>query len=104
MAEQPDQPRWKAVGPCTGAAGQPYRALLTPSSEYQLADGRAVVLRRAGPGDVPAITRLYLELSAESFSRRFNPDPPAPTRVAQLASLGNGAACLVASPPHRLAR
>jgi L-amino acid N-acyltransferase YncA len=67
--------------------------------EYQLADGRPVVLRLAGPGDVPAITRLYLELSAESFYRRFNTEQPTAALVAQLASFGAGSACLVAAAP-----
>ena len=64
---------------------------MTANREYQLADGRAVVLRLAGPGDVPAITRLYLELSPESFYSRFNTDRPGPALVAQLASFGTGA-------------
>jgi acetyltransferase len=72
---------------------------MTVSRECQLADGRVVVLRLAGPGDVPAITKLYLELSPESFYRRFNTDRPAPTLVAQLASFGPGDACLVAAAP-----
>lgn len=67
------------------------------SRERELADGRVVVLRQAGPGDVPAIARLYLELSPESFYRRFNTEQPAPALVAQLASFGSGAACLVAA-------
>jgi hypothetical protein len=53
------------------------------SSECQLADGRTVVLRLAGPGDVPAITRLYLDLSPESFYRRFYTGQPAPALVAR---------------------
>ena len=72
---------------------------MTASREYQLADGRAVVLRLAGPGDVPAITRLYLELSPESFYSRFNTDRPGPALVAQLASFGTSDACLVAAAP-----
>jgi L-amino acid N-acyltransferase YncA len=64
-----------------------------------LADGRVVVLRLAGPGDVPAIAGLYLDLSPESFYRRFNTERPAPALVAQLASFGSGAACLVAAAP-----
>ena len=79
--------------------GCPYSALMTASRECRLADGRAVVLRLAGPGDVPAITRLYLDLSPESFYRRFNTERPAPALVAQLASVGGGAACLVAAAP-----
>jgi acetyltransferase len=72
---------------------------MTASRECRLPDGRVVVLRLAGPGDVPGITRLYLGLSLESFYRRFNTDQPAPAVVAQLASFGPGAACLVAAMP-----
>ena len=72
---------------------------MTARGECQLADGRVVVLRQAGPGDVRAIAGLYLELSAESFYRRFNSERPAPALVAQLASFGSGAACLVAAAP-----
>jgi GNAT superfamily N-acetyltransferase len=70
---------------------------MTASRECQLADGRVVVLRLAGPADVPAIAELYLGLSPESFYRRFNAEQPAPALVAQLASFGSGAACLVAA-------
>jgi GNAT superfamily N-acetyltransferase len=69
------------------------------SSECQLADGRTVVLRLAGPGDVPAITRLYLDLSPESFYRRFYTGQPAPALVARFASVGADTACLVAALP-----
>jgi hypothetical protein len=69
------------------------------SRECQLADERSVVLRSAGPGDVPAISRLYQDLSPESFYRRFSTERPAPALVAQLASFGSGAACLVAAVP-----
>jgi L-amino acid N-acyltransferase YncA len=89
----------RVFGPWACAAGCPYRALMTASRECQLADGRVVVLRLACPGDVPAITRPYLELSPESFYRRFNTEQPAPALVAQLASLGSGDACLVAGAP-----
>jgi RimJ/RimL family protein N-acetyltransferase len=68
-------------------------------SEGLLADGRPVVLRAAGPGDVAAITRLYLELSPQSYYLRFHSYRPAPALVRRLASLGNGAVCLVAAPP-----
>ena len=91
-------------GPCLCAAGCPYSALVTASRECQLADGRVVVLRRAGPGDVPAITGLYLELSPESFYRRFNTEQPAPPLVTQLASFGSGTACLVAATPSEPGR
>jgi GNAT superfamily N-acetyltransferase len=89
----------RAFGPYFCAARCPYCALMTASRECRLADGRAVVLRLAGPADVPAITRLYLELSTESFYRRFNTEQPAPALVAQLASFGTGTACLVAAAP-----
>ena len=72
---------------------------MTVSRECQLADGRPVVLRPAGPGDVSAIAGLYLDLSPESFYRRFNTEPLAPALVAQLAGFGSGAACLVAAAP-----
>ena len=72
---------------------------MTASRECQLADGRVVVLRRADPGDVPAITGLYLGLSPESSYRRFNTERPAPALVAQLASFESGDACLVAAAP-----
>jgi protein lysine acetyltransferase len=71
---------------------------MVANSERQLADGRAVVLRSAGPADVLAITRLYLELSPESFYRRFYTAQPAAALVARFASLGKGAVCLVAAP------
>ena len=72
---------------------------MTVSGDCQLADGRAVVLRLAGPGDVAAITRLYLQLSAGSFHRRFHGGQPAPAQVARLAGLGSGTVCFVAAPP-----
>ena len=72
---------------------------MAASSECQLADGRAVVLRPAGPGDVPAITKLYLELSPESFYSRFYTAQPAPARVKRFAELGSGTVCLVAAEP-----
>ena len=87
----------RALSPCSCAAGCPYSALMTASRECQLADGRVVMLRLAGPADVPAIAGLYLDLSPESFYRRFNTERPAPALVAQLASFGSGAACLVAA-------
>lgn len=70
---------------------------MTASRECQLADGRVVVLRLAGLGDVPAITGLYLGLSPESFYRRFNTEQPGPALVAQLASFGTGDTCVVAA-------
>src|SRR5271165_1170242 len=82
-----------------GRAGHAYRALMTVNGDRELADGRAIVLRPAGPGDVVAITRLYLELSAESFHRRFHAGQPAPALMAQFARLGSGTVCFVAVPP-----
>jgi L-amino acid N-acyltransferase YncA len=72
---------------------------MTAGRECRLADGRVVVLRPAGPDDVPAIAGLYQGLSAESFYRRFNSEHPAPALLARLASVGNGTVCLVAAPP-----
>jgi RimJ/RimL family protein N-acetyltransferase len=72
---------------------------MVAEKECRLADGRAVALRLAGPDDVPAITRLYLELSAESFYRRFYTARPSPELVARFASFRSGTACLVAAPP-----
>jgi L-amino acid N-acyltransferase YncA len=77
---------------------------MTARRECQLTDGRVIVLRRAGPGDVPAITRLYLELAPESFYRRFNTDRPGHALVTRLASFGTGDACLVAVVPSDLGR
>jgi RimJ/RimL family protein N-acetyltransferase len=72
---------------------------MVAGKECRLADGRMVALRLAGPADVPAITRLYLELSSESFYRRFYSARPSPQLVAQFASLRSGIVCLVAAPP-----
>lgn len=77
---------------------------MTASRECQLADGRVVVLRRADPDDVPAITGLYLGLSPESFYSRFNTERPAPALVARLAGFGSGDACLVAAAPSEPSR
>src|SRR5690349_7229877 len=71
---------------------------MTVNGDCQLADGRAVVLRPAGPGDIPAIARLYLELSAESFRRRFHAGQPSPAMVSRFAALGNDTVCFVAAP------
>ena len=71
---------------------------MVAGKECRLADGRMVALRLAGPDDVPAITRLYLELSSESFYRRFYTARPSPELVAQFASFRSGTVCLVAAP------
>jgi GNAT superfamily N-acetyltransferase len=44
-----------------------------------------------------AITRLYLELSAESFHRRFHAGRPAPALVARFAGLRSDTVCFVAA-------
>jgi L-amino acid N-acyltransferase YncA len=67
------------------------------NGDCQLTDGRAVVLRPASPSDVAAITRLYLELSAESFRRRFHAGRPAPALVARFAGLRSDTVCFVAA-------
>lgn len=67
-------------------------------AEARLADGRAVVLRAAGPGDVAAVARLYRELSPESFRRRFYTGHPRPELVERFASLDGGTVCLLAVP------
>ncbi len=72
---------------------------MTSSRECRLADGRLVTLRLAGPDEVPAIARLYLDLSPESCYRRFNTELPSGALVAQLASISGGSACLVATAP-----
>ncbi len=79
---------------------------MTVDGEARLADGRTVLLRPAGPDDVGAIARLYLDLSPDSFWRRFHCSRPAPPLVTRFASLGAGSACIVAAPrgtPDRLA-
>ena len=71
---------------------------MTVNGDCQLADGRAVVLHTARPGDVAAIARLYLGLSAESFRSRFHAGQPSPALVAQFARLGSDTVCFVAAP------
>jgi GNAT superfamily N-acetyltransferase len=67
------------------------------NGDCQLADGRTVVLRPADPSDVMAITRLYLELSAESFRRRFHSGRPAPALVSRFAEFRRDTVCFVAA-------
>ncbi len=64
----------------------------------RLADGRLLVLRQAGSDDIPAIARLYAELSPQSFRRRFNAEPSAASVAAWLTSLNDGILCVVATP------
>lgn len=79
---------------------------MTADGKGRLADGRTVLLRPAGPDDAGVIARLYLDLSPDSFWRRFHCSRPAPPLVKRFASLGAGSACVVAAPlatPDRLA-
>jgi GNAT superfamily N-acetyltransferase len=69
------------------------------TTDGRLADGRQVTLRPAGQADVAAITGLYLELSEDSFRRRFRCTRPAAAVVADLAALGAGISCVVAAHP-----
>lgn len=70
------------------------------SGEHQLPDGRAVRLRLAGPADVPAIARLFTELSPESFRLRFQGGQPTPYLVTRLAGIDRpGTLCIVADLP-----
>lgn len=71
---------------------------MAAGGEWQLAGGRVVVPRPAGPGDVAAIARLYRELSPESFRRRFCTGQPRPELVERFASLDRGAVGIVAAP------
>lgn len=66
-----------------------------------LKDGRAVVLRQAGSPDVPAIARLYAQLSPESFHTRFHAGQATPALVARLARVGPppGTVSVVAAVP-----
>jgi GNAT superfamily N-acetyltransferase len=71
---------------------------MTANADRRLADRRDIVLRPAGLGDVEAITRLYLALSAESYHFRFHGGQAAPALVARFAGLGSDTACFVATP------
>ncbi len=66
--------------------------------KVQLKDGRAVWLRLAGAADVPAIARLYGDLSPAAFRSRFQGGQPTPALVARLAGLSEpaGTVCVVA--------
>ena len=64
----------------------------------QLRDGRAVVLRTAGPDDVPAIAALFATMSPESVRSRFN-GACSPALLARLARLAPpGTVSIVAAP------
>lgn len=66
--------------------------------EQRLNDGRTVTLRWAGPADVPAIARLFTDLSPESFRSRFHGGYAGPALALRLAGVdaGSGMACVVA--------
>lgn len=80
---------------------------MASSGEYRLKDGRAVVLRTAGPEDTSAIARLFAELSRESFRSRFQAGQPAPAVVERFARVDLPAVVSVvavaADDPGRLA-
>lgn len=64
----------------------------------RLRDGRVVILRDAGPQDVPAIMALYAGLSGESAGLRFN-GACGPATLARLARIDSaaGTACVIAA-------
>ena len=66
---------------------------------HRLKDGREVVLRAAGPADVPAVVALFAGLSGESRRSRFN-GPCAPSLLTRLAQVGppSGAVAILAAP------
>jgi GNAT superfamily N-acetyltransferase len=70
---------------------------MTAITERQLRDGRTVWLRTAGAADVPAIARLFTDLSSEAFRRRFQAGQPAPDLVTRLAEIDGpaGTVCVV---------
>ncbi len=74
---------------------------MSGAAEHRLSDGRTVVLRWAGPDDVPAIARLIAGLSPESFRSRFHGGYAGPALAARLAAVdpGSGMACVVAAAP-----
>jgi GNAT superfamily N-acetyltransferase len=85
--------------------GRPYSPCMAEGSQHRLADGRVLVLRAAGPADIPAIAGLYLSLSAGSSYRRFHfAGRPAPALAARIAGLASGTVCVVAAPPGEPAR
>ena len=68
------------------------------SGRRDLVDGRTVWLREAGPADVPAIARLFTELSREAFRSRFLSGQPSPDLVSGLARIDvrPGMVCIIA--------
>jgi GNAT superfamily N-acetyltransferase len=72
-------------------------------SERQLKDGRTVWLRTAGVADVPAIARLFSDLSPTAFRSRFQAGQPTPALVTRLAGVTEpaGTVCVVAGAVTR---
>lgn len=79
---------------------------MTVSGECRLKDGRKVLLREARPQDVPAIARLYMQLSGESSRSRFHGGQPGPALVSKFARLDSqpGIAGVVAVITHQAGR
>lgn len=75
---------------------------MSGTGEHRLNDGRTVALRWAGPGDVPAIARLFSDLSPQSFRSRFHGGCAAPSLAVRLAAVEpeSGMACVVAADPE----
>ena len=71
---------------------------MADAAVHRLKDGREVLLRAAGPADVPAIAALYAGLSDESLRSRFN-GPCAPSLLTRLAQVGppSGAEAILAA-------
>ena len=70
-------------------------------NKHQLKDGRTIWLRSAGPGDEPAIARLFTDLSPAAFRSRFYAGQATPELVARLAVITApaGTICIVAEMP-----
>lgn len=64
---------------------------MTAITERRLRDGRTVWLRTAVAADVPAIARLFTDLSSEAFRRRFQAGQPHPDLVTRLAEIAGPA-------------
>jgi acetyltransferase len=71
---------------------------MAETAGHRLKDGRAVVLRTAGPQDVAAIAALFVGLSEDSVRSRFNSacTPALLTRLARFDQPA-GTACIVAA-------
>jgi GNAT superfamily N-acetyltransferase len=75
---------------------------MSARGEYQMRDGRMVRLCQAVPEDIPAIARLFTELSQESFRSRFQAGQPAPAVVSRFARIDQppGTVSVVAAMAH----